>query len=81
MGPQYISLLVTSRAVAEASGGEKIIANQIAFHHDNIGGFKVITWSHRGSTYALVSDLGSPGEESYMVCHEGTRNLVKKPNV
>jgi len=77
MGQQRISLLVTSRTVAQPSGGEEIFANRIEFHHDSIDGFKVITWSHRGLTYALVSDLDSPAQQSCMVCHEGTRNPLE----
>jgi anti-sigma factor RsiW len=79
MGQQRISLLVTSLRVAQPSGGEEIFANRIAFHHDSIDGFKVITWSHRGLTYALVSDLDSPGQQSCMVCHEGSKNPVGDP--
>jgi anti-sigma factor RsiW len=76
MGRQRTSLLVTSRTAAHLSGGEQIGSNGITFHHDSIDGFKVITWSHRGLAYALVSDLDSRGQQSCMVCHEGTKNLV-----
>ena len=61
-------------SVAQPSGGEEIFANRIAFHHDSIDGFKVITWSHRGLTYALVSDLDERGQQSCIVCHEGTKD-------
>lgn len=79
MAQQRISLLVTSRTVAQPSGGEEIFANRIAFHHDSIDGFKVITWSHRGLTYALVSDLDSPAQQSCMVCHERDGESCKRP--
>jgi hypothetical protein len=34
----------------------------------------VITWSDRGLTYALVSDLDERGQQSCIVCHEGTKD-------
>ena len=79
MGERYIGLLATSGNAAKPSGGEEIVANGIAFHHDSIGGFKVITWSHRGLTYALVSDLDSPGQQSCLVCHERTNDFLRTP--
>jgi hypothetical protein len=67
-----ISLLVTSDTVAQPSGGEEIASKGISFHYDSIGGLKVITWSDRGLTYALVSDLEERGQQSCIVCHQGT---------
>jgi anti-sigma factor RsiW len=66
---QLISLVATSDTVAQPSGGEKIFSEGITFHYDSIEQLKVITWSHRGLTYALVSDLKTRGEQSCMVCH------------
>jgi hypothetical protein len=34
----------------------------------------VITWSDRGLTYALVSDLEERGQHSCIVCHQGTKD-------
>jgi anti-sigma factor RsiW len=75
-----ISLVMTSNHVAEPSGGEEIVSHGITFHYDSIEGLKVITWSDRGLTYALVSDLEERGQESCMVCHAGTkdRNFLEK---
>ena len=81
MAHQQISLLVTSRTAAQPSGGEEIFANSIAFHHDSINGFRVITWSHRGLTYALVSAFDSPAQQSCLVCHEGNRNFLDDRNI
>jgi anti-sigma factor RsiW len=69
-----ISLLVTSDAVAHPSGGEEIVSKGIEFHYDSIGGLKVISWSDRGLTYALVSDLEERGQQSCIVCHQGTKD-------
>jgi anti-sigma factor RsiW len=71
MGPVPIGLVVTSDTVATASGGERIVSKGLVFHHDAVAGFKVITWSDRGLTYALVSTLGGRGQESCLVCHAG----------
>jgi hypothetical protein len=74
MQKRHISLLVTSDTVAQPSGGEEISSKGISFHYDSIGGLKVITWSDRGLTYALVSDLEERGQQSCIVCHQGTKD-------
>ncbi|HST24027.1 MAG TPA: zf-HC2 domain-containing protein [Blastocatellia bacterium] len=74
MQKRPISLVVTSERVAVASGGEEIVSKGLMFHYDSIDGLKVITWSDRGLTYALVSDLEERGQQSCMVCHAGTKD-------
>ena len=74
MRMQPISLVVTSEAVAQPSGGEEIVSKGLTFHYDSIQGLKVITWSDRGLTYALVSDLEQRGQQSCIVCHQGTKD-------
>lgn len=69
-----ISLVITSDAVARPSGGEEIASRGLRFHYNSIDGFKVITWSDRGLTYALVSDLEERGQQSCIVCHQGTKD-------
>jgi len=69
-----ISLVITSDAVARPSGGEQIASRGLSFHYNSIDGFKVITWSDRGLTYALVSDLEERGQQSCIVCHQGTKD-------
>lgn len=70
MGERLISLLVASSNVAQPSGAEKIPSKNLIFHYDTIDELKVITWSHRGLTYALVSDLEERGQQSCLVCHQ-----------
>jgi anti-sigma factor RsiW len=74
MHKRPISLLMTSNAVAQPSGGEEVISNGITFHCDAIDGLKVISWSDRGLTYALVSDLEERGQQSCIICHQGTKD-------
>jgi anti-sigma factor RsiW len=74
MQKRPISLVVTSSQVAVPSGGERIVSKGLTFHYDWIDGLKVITWSDRGLTYALVSDLEERGQQSCMVCHAGTKD-------
>ena len=69
-----ISLVITSDAVAKPSGGEQIKAKGLTFHYNAIQGLKVITWSDRGLTYALVSDLDERGQQSCVVCHQGGKD-------
>ena len=74
MQKRPISLLVTSEQTVEPSGGEEVVSRGITFHCDSISGFKVITWADRGLTYALVSDLEERGQQSCIVCHQGTKD-------
>jgi anti-sigma factor RsiW len=69
-----IGLVVTSDSVAQPAGGEEIVARGLTFHFDSIYGYKVITWSDRGLTYALVSDLEERGQKSCVVCHQGAED-------
>ncbi len=69
-----ITLVVTANSVALPSGGEEIVSKGLKFHYDSINGLKVITWSDRGLTYALVSDLEERGQQSCLVCHAGTKD-------
>lgn len=71
MRERPISLVVTSNRVAMPSGGEEVIWKGLVFHCDSVNGLKVITWSDRGLTYALVSDLEERGQRSCLVCHQG----------
>jgi anti-sigma factor RsiW len=74
MKDRPISLVITSDLVARPSGGEQIASRGLRFHYNAIDGLKVITWSDRGLTYALVSDLDERGQQSCIVCHEGTKD-------
>lgn len=74
MNKRPISLVVTSYEIAQPSGGEIIPSRGLTFHYDSIENLKVITWSDRGLTYALVSNLAERGQQSCMVCHIGTKD-------
>jgi anti-sigma factor RsiW len=74
MKERPISLVITSDSAAHPSGGEEIQARGLTFHYNAIDGLKVLTWSDRGLTYALVSDLEERGQQSCIVCHEGTKD-------
>ena len=74
MRDRPISLVITSETVAKPSGGEEIASRGLMFHYNAIDGLKVITWSDRGLTYALVSDLDERGQQSCIVCHQGTKD-------
>jgi len=69
-----ITLVVTANSVAMPSGGEEIVSKGVKFHYDSINGLKVITWTDRGLTYALVSQLEERGQQSCLVCHAGTKD-------
>ena len=74
MKERPISLVITSASAIEPTGGEVIAARGLVFHYNAIDGLKVLTWKDRGLTYALVSDLEERGQQSCIVCHEGTKD-------
>jgi anti-sigma factor RsiW len=74
MKDRPISLVITSELLAHPAGGEEIASRGLMFHYNAIDGLKVITWSDRGLTYALVSDLEERGQQSCIVCHQGTKD-------
>lgn len=79
-----ISLLVTADSVAKPAGGEEIPWEGLRFHFQSVAGWKVLTWSDDGLTYALVSNLEERGQASCIVCHQdervfkGLRSLQKR---
>ena len=72
-----ISLLVVPTTSARAEGGEEVQSGSLAFHYHTTGDFKVITWSTRGLTYALVSSLPGSAQQSCLVCHQ---NMADRQN-
>ncbi len=77
METRPISLLVSSSMEATPAGGRAIALKGLVFHTETIAGLKVISWSHRDLTYALVSDLDERGQESCVVCHQGTQDRME----
>ena len=69
MDERPLSLLVTSAERVKPEGGEAIVQGGLTFHIESVSGLKVITWSDKGLTYALASDLAVTGSRSCMVCH------------
>ena len=69
-GNQTISLLVASSKSAVVAGGDEVRFGALTFHYRTDDGFKVITWSNHGLSYALVSNVSGSARESCLVCHE-----------
>jgi hypothetical protein len=69
MDAEPVSLLVTSEKTTEPRGGDVVRSGALAFHFESVAGLKVITWSDKGLTYALASDVAVGGARSCMVCH------------
>ena len=68
------SLMVTPDSVAIATGGVQVDFKKVSFHYRMIDGYKVVTWSLHGLTYALVSQEGNSVQGSCMVCHSAMRD-------
>jgi hypothetical protein len=69
-----VSLMVTPDSVAVASGGIAVDYKKVSFHYGMVEGYKVVTWSQHGLTYALVSHEGNNTQGSCMVCHSPMRD-------
>jgi hypothetical protein len=75
------TLMVIPVSVVEASGGIEARFTKVSFHYATVDGYKVVTWSVHGLTYALVSDEGNNTQRSCMVCHSAMhdRDLSHTP--
>lgn len=75
------SLIVTPATLVIASGGAEAHFEKVTFHYSSIRGYKVVTWSQHGLTYALVSQEGNKTQKSCMVCHSSMkdRDLSQTP--
>ena len=69
-----VSLIVAPASVAVASGGVKVDFKKVSFHYRTLEGYKVVTWSLSGRTYALVSQEGNSTQQSCMICHSPMRD-------
>jgi hypothetical protein len=67
---QAISLLVASSKFAIVAGGDEVRFGDLIFHYRTDNGFKVVTWSNHGLSYALVSNVSGSARESCLVCHQ-----------
>lgn len=65
-----ISLLVASSEAAVVAGGDEVRFRSLTFHYCTNSGFKVITWSNHGLSYALVYSASGPARTSCLVCHQ-----------
>jgi hypothetical protein len=69
-----VSLMVAPDSLAVASGGVEANFKKVTFHYRTVEGYKVVTWSLQGKTYALVSQEGNSTQRSCMVCHSAMRD-------
>jgi len=69
-----VGLMVTPDSVAVAAGGVVVDFKKVSFHYRMVKGYKVVTWSIHGLTYALVSQEGNSAQQSCMVCHSAMRD-------
>jgi anti-sigma factor RsiW len=66
---QPISLLVTSADRVTPQGGDVVAQGNLRFHVVSRAGLQVITWTDKGLTYALASDVSVDAARSCLVCH------------
>jgi anti-sigma factor RsiW len=69
-----VSLMIAPDTMALASGGVEAQFTNVRFHYSRLDGYKVVTWSVHGLTYALVSQEDDTTQRSCMVCHSVMRD-------
>jgi mycothiol system anti-sigma-R factor len=67
---EKVTLLVDSSKEAVIAGGDEARFGKLTFHYYNDSGFRVVTWTTHGLSYALVSSLSGPARASCLVCHQ-----------
>jgi anti-sigma factor RsiW len=69
MEGRMISLLMSSSERLQPTGGRVLHSGPLKFHIVERDGLQLISWSDRGLSYALVSDVDAPAPESCVICH------------
>jgi hypothetical protein len=69
-----VGLMVIPDSLAQVSGGVVADFKKVSFHYRMVHGYKVVTWSSHGLTYALVSREGNQTQQSCMVCHSAMKD-------
>ena len=69
-----VSLMIAPETMALAGGGVEAQFTSVRFHYSRLDGYKVVTWSVHGLTYALVSQEDDTTQRSCMVCHSAMRD-------
>ena len=69
-----VTLMVAPASAGVASGGVEAKFKKVSFHYRIIEGYKVVTWSQHGLTYAQVSEEGASTQRSCMTCHSAMRD-------
>jgi len=72
--PADVGLIVTRDSAALASGGVEVDFPKVSFHYSTVDGYKVVTWSVHGITYALVSQEDIQAQRSCLVCHTSSKD-------
>lgn len=67
---EKISLMVVSNSSTVIAGGNEVRSGKLTFHYHNESGFRVITWTNHGLSYALVSSVSGLARASCLVCHQ-----------
>ena len=81
MDRKPISLVIASSTQVFPSGGETYRSGGLTFYSTAEKGLRMITWTDRGLTYALVSTLDVRGSESCVICHGSANDRSKLENL
>ena len=81
MDGEPISLLIASSTRVTPSGGDTYHSGGLTFHFSAEKGLRMITWSDKGLTYALVSTLDVRGAESCVIAHGAASDRPKFENL
>ena len=69
-----VTLMVAPDSAAVATGGTEANFKKVTFHYRMVEGYKVVTWSQHGLTYAQVSEEGTSTQRTCMTCHSAMRD-------
>jgi anti-sigma factor RsiW len=81
MDRKPISLVIASSTQVFPSGGETYRSGGLTFYSTAQKGLRMITWTDKGLTYALVSTLDVPGSQSCVICHGSANDRSKLENL
>jgi anti-sigma factor RsiW len=74
---EMVSLLMASSKSAVVGGGDQVRSGRLTFYYGRDDGHRVVTWTSRGVSYALVSPLSLSARESCLVCHQNMADHSK----
>ncbi len=81
MDRKPISLVIASSTQVSPAGGETYRSGGLTFYSTAQKGLRMIAWTDKGLTYALVSTFDVRGSQSCVICHGSANDRSKLENL